>query len=78
MNYKPWEPSVAQVTRSYSSRLPALDLKLRSIFPYTSRVDLINLKSQKQAMNISVVLPNSPNQNLIKYVLGCFVFSRLQ
>ena len=43
-----WEPSVAQVIHSYSSRLPALG----QFYP-------LNLKPQNQEKNIPVAIPSS-------------------
>jgi len=52
-----WEPSVDQVTHSYSHRIPALGLKITilAIFPFSSQPTQLRI----QANNISVVLPSS-------------------
>ena len=49
-----WEPSAANVTKSYSRRLPALER-----FYWETKFSL-NLESQNQAKNIPVGLPSSP------------------
>ena len=54
-----WEPSVAQVTYSYSRRLLALGHKLRFEPFFTLKADLLNLESQNKAKNITVDLPSS-------------------
>ena len=53
-----WEPSAAQVTHSYSHRLPALELFYRKIFAI--KVDPLNLEPLNQAKNIPVSFPSSP------------------
>ena len=53
-----WEPSVAQVTHSYSRCLPAL-CKFTGKQNFAIKVDPLNLDSQNQTKNIPVVLPSS-------------------
>ena len=49
--------SVAQATHNYARRLPAVGLKLRLFFPI--KVNPLNLESQNQFKNMSVILPSS-------------------
>ena len=55
-----WEASVSQGFHSHTRRFPALGLKLWFYLFFPLKVDPLNLKSQNQAENIAVVLPNSP------------------
>ena len=49
-------PGAAQVTQSYSRRLPALGIKLR----FLMKVDPLNLKLLNLVTNIPVALPSFP------------------
>jgi len=63
-----WEPSVTQVTLSYSRRLPELGSKLRFKLFSSIKVDSLYLESQNQAKNIPVALPSSKKIFLDKLV----------
>ena len=55
-----WEPSAAQVTHSYSRRLPALIRSLPGNKLFAIKVDPLKFESQNQAKNIPVGLPRPP------------------
>ena len=54
-----WEPSAANITKSYSSRLAALERFDRETNFRYIKVDPLNLESQNEAKNMSVGLPSS-------------------